>query len=88
MLKKEEFDVLMNDFKTEFDQNLGSKRETLLFGAVNYMTAGELRDALLETLIRFNKDELPTVRTISAIAYQMCPEARKPDYTRVKLVGI
>lgn len=75
MLAKENFKNLMERFNGQFDKGLGDERERLLYSVVSYMTETEFQNTLIETITRFNRDELPTIKQITTIAFQICPEA-------------
>ena len=75
MLKKMRFDRQIRTFQNEFNSEYGVKREDLLYSAVNYMTEIEFDKTLIQLLLANNKDALPTVREVTAVAYRIAPEA-------------
>ena len=77
MLREEIYYKMIRDFQAEFDMSYGFKREALLYSAVSYLTEVELSKALIELLINNNKAELPTIRSVTAMAYRVAPEKIK-----------
>lgn len=69
MITRDQFDEIMSSFKKEFEQQLGYKRESLLFDSINFIDIDILDNALNEILINFNRDNLPTVEMISKIIF-------------------
>ena len=77
MLHKEEFNNLIHIFQKELNDRLGEARENLLYKNVEMMTSIEFSMALCETLTMYNRDQLPSVKHITSIAYRIAPEAEK-----------
>lgn len=79
MLKREEFERQIKKFQSEFKSNYGLVRENLLYSAVNKATPTQLANAMLEALLRYNYDDLPTCKNLTGILYLMFPETAKND---------
>ena len=84
MLRKKEFNNLMTVFQKEFNDKLGEAREELLYKKVSVMTYKEFSETLIETISRYNRDQLPCVKVITSIACQVSPNIQ-PEPIKLNL---
>ena len=78
MITKLEFDDQIEWFEAEFDNRLTKTRRDLFYQNVYYLSSNDLNTTLITIVERFNKDDLPTVRTMATIAYHCCTTDDKP----------
>lgn len=75
MLRKHDFDRHIQMFETEFTDKLSNFRKELLYRRLSSLDTYYLNEGLSAVVEKYNKDELPTVETITNIALNSCPEA-------------
>ena len=69
MLTREEFDRQFEWFQGEFTEKLSETRKTFLFQNIYYLEPIDLNETFVSVVERYKKDDLPTIKAISIIAY-------------------